>query len=290
MSAANMLKKSLFLKGDMSLGKYASNALMFGSEFGYPQGGGYDQISKYLAEYMMNNNSNIILGSTINKIAIKNDQVVGVVTSGGKYYQTDLCIISLPAYDAINNLFDSNTFDSKYLDIVNKLNKTTSMIEIHFGLSGKIDNKHIVFPVDNKFTVKGIFFISNIAPSVSPSNEHLIMAGTPIPSYSATNYEYIRSVIDKIKNDIQNIYPTFERFLIWERPQVWKLVESVVKGPGMVWKQKMNHHIPEIKGLFFVGDSTVSYGIGTDSAAHSALLCYPKIVSYLKSKKNNTHR
>ena len=44
----------------------------------------------------------------------------------------------------------------------------------------------------------------------------------------------------------------------------WKLVESVVKEPGKVWKSKMPHEIPGISGLFFVGDSTVSYGIGTE--------------------------
>ena len=45
----------------------------------------------------------------------------------------------------------------------------------------------------------------------------------------------------------------------------------------------MPHQIPGIDGLFFVGDSTVSYGIGTDSAAHSSILCHPKIESFLKS-------
>ncbi|MGA7370898.1 MAG: hypothetical protein WBX01_17385 [Nitrososphaeraceae archaeon] len=40
----------------------------------------------------------------------------------------------------------------------------------------------------------------------------------------------------------------------------------------------------QVKGLFFVGDSTVNYSIGTDSAAHSVLLCYPKIQSYLSSR------
>ena len=62
----------------------------------------------------------------------------------------------------------------------------------------------------------------------------------------------------------------------------WKLVESVVKEPGLVWRQKMPHTINGIEGLFFVGDSTISYGIGTDSAAHSALLCYPQIMSFLR--------
>jgi hypothetical protein len=63
----------------------------------------------------------------------------------------------------------------------------------------------------------------------------------------------------------------------------WTLVESVAKEPGLVWKSKMPHQIPNIEGLFFVGDSTVSYGIGTDSAAHSSILCLPKIKAYLKN-------
>ncbi len=61
------------------------------------------------------------------------------------------------------------------------------------------------------------------------------------------------------------------------------VVESVVKEPGLVWKNKMSHEVSQVKGLFFVGDSTVSYGIGTDSAAHSSILCHPKIISYLKN-------
>jgi hypothetical protein len=52
----------------------------------------------------------------------------------------------------------------------------------------------------------------------------------------------------------------------------------------MVWKSKMPHQISGIDGLFFVGDSTVSYGIGTDSAAHSSILCHPLIESYLEKK------
>lgn len=32
--------------------------------------------------------------------------------------------------------------------------------------------------------------------------------------------------------------------------------------------------IEDIQGLFFVGDSTIIYGSGTESATHSALLYY----------------
>ena len=49
------------------------------------------------------------------------------------------------------------------------------------------------------------------------------------------------------------------------------------------WKNKMPHSVSNVNGLFFVGDSTISYGIGTDSAAHSAVLAHPKISKHLSS-------
>ena len=140
----------------------------------------------------------------------------------------------------------------------------------------------MVFPV-GQYTTKGIFFISNITPSVSPPGEHLIIAGTPVSPSVTDDPNKIKEIVKEMKKEISSIYPDFDSSLIWERPMAWKLVESVVKEPGMVWKSKMPHQIAGISGLFFVGDSTISYGIGTDSAAHSSILCLPKINSFLKS-------
>jgi hypothetical protein len=190
-------------------------------------------------------------------------------------------IVSYPAYHAINQLFESGIFDTRFINKVNRLNKTTSVVEVHFALSKRIDERQVVFPVGNQFTAKGIFFISNITQSVSPIGEHLILAGAPVSSQEASTPQAIRMISERMKEDLEKIYPNFRRVLLWERPMAWKLVESVVKEPGLVWKQKMSHEVEQVVGLFFVGDSTVSYGIGTDSAAHSALLCYPKILSYL---------
>ncbi len=39
--------------------------------------------------------------------------------------------------------------------------------------------------------------------------------------------------------------------------------------------------IDDINGLFFVGDSTISYEIGIDTVAQSVLLCYRRTSSLL---------
>ena len=111
-----------------------------------------------------------------------------------------------------------------------------------------------------------------------------MIVGTPVQTVETKNPQRIREIVAKMKKELSMIYPNFERVLLWDRPKAWSLVESVVKEPGLVWKSKMPHEVPHVKGLFFVGDSTISYGIGTDSAAHSSILCHPKIMSYLKQQ------
>jgi hypothetical protein len=75
------------------------------------------------------------------------------------------------------------------------------------------------------------------------------------PAYSAINQLFDPEVYDKKFVQKENK----------ERSMTWQLVESVLKEPGLVWKHKVPHEVKDqVKGLFFVGDSTVSYGIGTE--------------------------
>ena len=273
----------------ISLGEFArtiirANPFKGGtSEFAYPDMGGYDRISEVMGNYIQENNSSVNLGVTVKKILVEDAKVTGVLLSDGNTIESDCVIISYPAYHAINQLFDEGIFDDNFVKHTNRLNKTTSVVEVHFALSKQLDTRQVVFPVGENYTSKGIFFISNITPSVSPKGEHLIIVGTPVKPEETDNQQRIKEIVSKMKEELAAIYPDFNNVLLWERAMAWKLVEAVVKEPGLVWKNKMPHSVPHVKGLFFVGDSTISYGIGTDSAAHSAILAYPKITKFLVS-------
>ena len=272
----------------ISLGEFArtiirANPFKGGtSEFAYPDNGGYDSISHVLADYIIEKNGKIETNQSVKKIIISDSKVTGIITKDDSFFPTNCVVISYPAYIALNQLFDDDVIDKKFIEKINRLDKKTAVVEVHFALNSKIDSRQVVFPVGDHYTTKGIFFISNITPSVSPPGEHLIIAGTPVAPSVADDSQKIKQIVQSMKDEISSIYPDFNSSLLWERPMAWKLVESVVKEPGMVWKSKMPHQIPGIEGLFFVGDSTISYGIGTDSAAHSSILCQPKIESFLK--------
>ena len=271
----------------ISLGEFArtiirANPFKGGtSEFAYPDMGGYDRISQVMADYITEQKSNISLDKSVKKILISGGKVTGVILMDGTTIETDCVIISFPAYHAINQLFDEGIFDKDFINKTNKLNKTTSVVEVHFALSKQIDSRQVVFPVGKDYASKGIFFISNITPSVSPTGEHLLIVGTPVKPEETDDQTRIKSIVEQMKNELSEIYPEFKTSLLWERAMAWKLVEAVVKEPGLVWKNKMPHSVENVEGLFFVGDSTISYGIGTDSAAHSSILAHPKIIQYL---------
>ena len=271
----------------ISLGEFArtiirANPFKGGtSEFAYPDMGGYDRISEVMAKYVEENGSQVNLGHSIKKVIVQDKKITGVEMSNGKVIETDCVIISYPAYHAINQLFDHGIFDDDFIKQTNRLNKTTSVVEVHFALSKRLDERQVVFPVGENYVSKGIFFISNITPSVSPEGEHLIIVGTPVKPDETENPVKIKEIVSKMKEELSEIYPDFNDSLLWDRPMAWKLVEAVVKEPGLVWKNKMPHSVSHVDGLFFVGDSTISYGIGTDSAAHSAVLAHPKILKHL---------
>lgn len=216
----------------ISLGEFArtiirANPFRGGtSEYGYPKSGGYDIIAKIIAEYVekTRTNSKIRLNSCIKKILVEDGKIKGLLTFDGQFIECRCVVIAYPAYQAINQLFESGILDNQIINKINRLNKTTSVVEVHFALSDKIDERQVVFPVGNQFTTKGIFFVSNITQSTSPVGEHLILAGTPVSSHDASTPQSIKSITDRMKEDLQKIYPNFRKVLLWERPMAWKLV------------------------------------------------------------------
>ena len=96
----------------ISLGEFArtmirANPFKGGtSEFAYPDGGGYDAISQVLRDYVIANKGKIHLNSPIKRIVVRDSKVQGIITKDGMFHPSECVVISLPAYQGINQLFD----------------------------------------------------------------------------------------------------------------------------------------------------------------------------------------
>ena len=167
----------------------------------------------------MDRGGDIQIKQSVKKVVIENSKVTGVIVTDSpnseKFIPTNSVVISYPAYTALNQLFEENVIDSKFVQKIDKLNKTTSVVEVHFALDSQLDTRQVVFPVGDDYVTKGIFFISNITPSVSPSGEHLIIAGTPVLPSETEDSEKVKNIVTKMKQEISSIYPKFNSALLW---------------------------------------------------------------------------
>jgi len=153
----------------ISLGEFArtiirANPFKGGtSEFAYPVDGGYDSISKVLANFIQEKNGEINLNTSVKRIVIENSVVTGIVTFDDQLIKTNCVVVSYPAYLALNELFEKNIIDDKFIKKIDRLNKKTSVVEVHFALNSKLDSRQVVFPVGDNYVTKGIF-LSQILP------------------------------------------------------------------------------------------------------------------------------
>lgn len=256
------------------------------SEFAYPAQGGYDRICELLAQYVRERGGTVETGVRARRVVLRGGRAAGVEAADGRMIEAKSTVLSMPVYDAARQLFEPGDLDAGFAERAEELDSATAVVETHYCTSERIDGRQVVFPVGAQRAAKGVFFVSNIAPAVSPPGEHLLMAGTPVSAEEAKSSSAIAEINAKMRGEIAEIYPGFESSLLWERPMAWSKVEAVSKGPGMVWEDKAPHQAPGAEGLFFVGDSTVGHGIGTDSAAHSSVLCHPKITKFLNGLKS----
>jgi hypothetical protein len=71
----------------------------------------------------------------LREVLVENGKIRGLLTLDEECIECDCVIVSYPAYQAINQLFEANIFDNQFISKVNRLNKTTSVVEVHFALS-----------------------------------------------------------------------------------------------------------------------------------------------------------
>ncbi|MFZ0326531.1 MAG: hypothetical protein WAL66_04430 [Nitrososphaeraceae archaeon] len=117
-------------------------------------------------QYDFTSSSPIILNCQAKQVIVKDGKVLGILTAQNLFIESKCIAITFPSYIAIKQLFAEN----KDVKRVRDLDKTTSVIEVHFGVAENVDrqNRQVVFPLGSEFAAKGIFFISNITRAVSP--------------------------------------------------------------------------------------------------------------------------
>lgn len=114
-------------------------------------------------------------------------------------------------------------------------------------------------------------------------DKHLFQYGPVCPRWYVALCRERRSIYEKEINNMWNeifaMHPHFKKEdIIWKGDGIIPSTDCTSKFPGNAWRQRIDVQAPNVKGLYFVGDTVRGWGVAMDTCASSAILCAEKIL------------
>lgn len=256
----------------------------------YPSGfvvGGIIKWSEAVVKRFQNLGGELLLSTRVKEILITDSTVRGVVVSiegeGDKEILAPIVVSNIPTQDTFG-IADRKQFPQEWVEKTEKLRGFGS-IAPYFGLSNltlpedqwdKGIKDTLVIPKGDKLT-HDVYMCWNIQsqsdPMCAPNNKHLFTAYAPVTQEEAQNKELMNWACDQIVDYLERRYPGFKDSIDWALfPVSWKL-EGVAKDVKQAGTMKTPVKAPEVKGLYFAGDTVKGYGVAMDCACAAGMIC-----------------
>ncbi len=84
--------------------------------------------------------------------------------------------------------------------------------------------------------------------------------------------EFMNKLGDRILDFLRNQYPQFDSILDWYYFTRHLMVYPIEDAPGMVWDRRLPPQHPGVRNLFFTGDGAKKWDVGSNGAAHAAVI------------------
>lgn len=237
----------------------------------YPKKG-IAHVCNALVDVIKQNNGEIYLNTSINKILIDNNKVTGVI-AGGKKYFFDTIVSNILVQDLFT-ISDEKHFPNEYVSKLKSLSGTGSLCAYYSleQVNPNILGKNFVFierdvGVDG-YDVAGMvdFMVALPESGLAPPQQHLVQSYvicTPKEARDKKILEKLKQILDK---QLEKIMPDFRSHLRWAiYPSIWHL-DGVAK---TIDNEKPDIQTP-VNGLYLVGDCVKAPGIGINCALNSA--------------------
>ncbi len=125
------------------------------------------------------------------------------------------------------------------------------------------------------------YAVSNFDRDAAPRGKSLITLGCPADPELALDKRRVRAKLEDLWDDLRQMFPDLEERLEWVLQASYVGIDGLARKPGLVGRFKPDVKAPEVKGLYFAGDTYRGRGIGMEAAADSALRCAARILSDL---------
>ncbi|MHA1146196.1 MAG: phytoene desaturase family protein [Candidatus Helarchaeota archaeon] len=261
--------------------------------------GGCQAIPDAMVKGILKNGGEIKKGIRVQEILVKDGKVVGVRTSTGDILESDIIISNVGVKETLS-LVKKEYWSRNYIEQVQDLRPSLGVLVMRLLVDTKLTNEPFLFALqeESEFYFEELAtgkvpeyppmlflpVISNMSPNLVDEGEQLLLPAI-IVSYKAVetqNYEPWKQMLEK---SVKTIFPNIDDHVIWKNfftPTNAELIWEKAGGPCIGLAQtttQVGENKPrfttDINGLYLTGADVgpESFGIGTELATHSGLLC-----------------
>lgn len=259
-------------------------------------GDGMQDVLEDIAKVIKDGGGDVMTSMTVQNILIENNAVQGVLASKtvhdevieGEFeefeqFKAPIVVCNIPVWDVLNNVIPEEKLPKDFVEKGHNITMRTANLGLTAICSEPVyEGQQFYMAYFSKIDHPGsIFMPSNVAPNLAPKGKHLF------ESSIICNYEELQNDQKKKHEFLQAMKEHLnEWFPGWEKKcdsiSTYFHYEEPKRTPKRSGRHRPGNSIPEIKGLYFSGDSYGSRVLpGMECATNSAMLCVEEILGKL---------
>lgn len=262
-----------------SAGEFAAflkKALRSKVKVGYPRGGTKAIIEGLREE--VEKNGQVLTSSAVTRLVLRKGLVSQVKTETA-VFAAPAVVCAVPIQE-VPDLFGGRDLPARLLKTAREMVPTAG-IALDLGLRERISERSGLLVTSNPVTMGQ--FTSNIDPRMAPEGKQLLSWFYPLPFQWMKNREKVEREEARLRNLLDEIFPTMREVVEWERVMHLRMVDGFLPCPGQTREDRPDFTVPGIENLFLCGDTTRAEGTGGDTAFNSALLVAGLVDDYLRT-------
>jgi hypothetical protein len=263
--------------------------------------GGFQVVATTFASMIEENGGEVRTNSTVKEVRIKDWKAQGVLVQGDKGLEeidAPYVVCNVPVY-GLYDLIPKEYFPAELRERISSMYPIGAIVgNICLKEPLETDYPKAQYLVDrlpgtedlNIFggqPVYGFEQTSIVDPSRAPSDKCLVQIALILSRKDPDevgNKPLMDRLADEIIKFMKNQYPQFEDILEWYFLTKIDMAYGLEPAPGLVGDRRFPVRHPVIRNLFFTGDCVEQWDVGTNGAAHGAVICASALTGrdYLK--------
>ena len=249
---------------------------------------GFIDVGVKFAEAIRENGGEILLGTPVEEVIIADKKAEGVTIKterGSQKVEADAVVCTVPIKHVFGMIPESY-FPADFVKTVKERFWGVGMLSGFVGLKRNIIEDKNVNPktwVLVPSIIKAsegyigdvdiiMFMSSNYNPVLAPPGKHLWIFSIALTDKEALDDTKVIPVVDEVTAVMQRSFPTYLKDMDWE---LWTASSEGYGNCPPIGVRRPDVKSPWVEGLHFAGDGYGErrWGMGLDSAIHSAVLC-----------------